>query len=948
MRRPPSAPSAPRAPLAALLGLLLALAPAPARADDPPAAPAAPPARAPENLVLRARGGRVVSVSSENGNAWPADRLLDGAVTDQGYSTADRSRLPQDIVLAFPRDQIAVVERIVLNPASRSWEDCRAKDVEVLASLASPIDDFVSLGRFVLANEPRPQSFDLPRAQVKFLKVRLLSNHGGKSTTLNEIEVWGVLPETPEFFVSRQDPAKLDKFKKLRADSVAKVLRTPLEDRLAADAADGKLDQLSLAEAAFIAAGVPDDAALAKYLAAYRALVARARAALPLAGKKDAEKGRLIFAWLHKEFFTRYRAHWTELTGVFDTREFNCVSSATLYDAVGQEFKLDLRAIEVPDHAFSLLYADGEVIDVETTTPAGFNPLRDKNAIKQFEKETGYVYIEDRHSLQRREVGNVGLVSIVYYNRGVGFLLEKKFADAIAANVKALDLDPGNASALRNLVVGYERWGVAELQARRFEFALSILREGRRIDPFNPALCGNTTYAWQEWALDRAKAKDWPGAVAAVGRAREDEPDNVYYSALGRDLYERWAAELARAGDEAGIDRVLAEGAAKLGQPGFAAEGKAVAFGVLGLEALAAKDYEKALSWLDRARALLPAEPRLRSNWQAVYYEWAKAHWEAGRPREAIALYTKGLKAEPAARLFRQNRAYILQEWMRALAAAGKDDELEQSLDEAVALDPTDAEFQEARVATYLNWGYEESKKGRHRHAIEIYDRGEEVAVKDPILLRQNRAASYAAWALELVGQGKAAAAEAMLVQAAAAHPKDDRLSGARDGFFINQAQALVKAQGFAEAAALLARGLKLANTGAMVNARAWAYQEWARTLTAAGQADQAEAELTAAARANPNDANLRRTWETWVVNRGAELMKGEDFEGAVGLCARARAVDARNTAIGRNRKAAYLAWARALDGKGDRAGAVAVLDRALVDDPKDRDYAAARAALAK
>ena len=51
--------------------------------------------------------------------------------------------------------------------------------------------------------------------------------------------------------------------------------------------------------------------------------------------------------------------------------------------------------------------------------PPGFNPARNKAAQAEFEKLTGFAYIPDSHRDRRREVGELGLLAIIYYNHGV-------------------------------------------------------------------------------------------------------------------------------------------------------------------------------------------------------------------------------------------------------------------------------------------------------------------------------------------------------------------------------------------------------------------------------------------------------------------------------------------------------------------------------------------------
>ena len=76
---------------------------------------------------------------------------------------------------------------------------------------------------------------------------------------------------------------------------------------------------------------------------------------------------------------------------LLDGKTFNCVSSAVIYNIIALRLGLDVRAIEVPDHAFSIVYDGTAHMDVETTTPLGFNPARDQ--IEAFERMTGFRYI---------------------------------------------------------------------------------------------------------------------------------------------------------------------------------------------------------------------------------------------------------------------------------------------------------------------------------------------------------------------------------------------------------------------------------------------------------------------------------------------------------------------------------------------------------------------------
>ena len=59
-----------------------------------------------------------------------------------------------------------------------------------------------------------------------------------------------------------------------------------------------------------------------------------------------------------------------------------------------------------------------------------------------------------------REVSPIQMAAMIYYNRGVDLLAEKRFAEAAAANAKALRLDPANATARGNLLATINNWSI--------------------------------------------------------------------------------------------------------------------------------------------------------------------------------------------------------------------------------------------------------------------------------------------------------------------------------------------------------------------------------------------------------------------------------------------------------------------------------------------------------
>ncbi|MEK7865821.1 MAG: hypothetical protein AAB434_04005 [Planctomycetota bacterium] len=631
-----------------------------------------------EDLVAKAAGGRVVHASW--GSPKDLDALIDGDAAT-ACSLPGEKRLPCEVTLAFPHDRVGDVARVVLS-APDGKKDSRARDVEVLASIDSATAGFASVGEFALEDRGGAQTLDVPDLPVKFLRIRVLTSHGGSKTLLSGIEVIGAFPPEETYVVSEMDAKRYEAYRKARAAAPSlDVKRTPLEERLFADAKDGKLDDLTLDEAAFVACGVADEAGLAKYRAQVDGLAEKARGAI---GGGDARtRGKALLEWLHKNGLKRYRSHATDLTQVVDKGEFNCISSATLYNAVGQRLGLDLRVIEVPDHAFSILYDGEDGLDVETTTPRGFDPVRDKTLVAELEKQMGVVYIPDKHSKQRREVRDVGAVAIVYYNRGVGLSEDKAFTEAFACYAKALDLDPGFSGALHNLVQGHVRWAYELGREKEYEKAIGVLDQGLSIDPACEGLRQNLIASFTRWGLEAVEGKRFEEAVSIFEKAIARDPACFYYTRNLRYAFGQWA-----------LDRSEKEGP------------------------------EKGLETIQTALARYPGDKDLLKARVALYDAWAKRLAKEKKWEEALDVYGRALAASPGDKLLAHNRVVVRLDWSKELNDSGKREEAIQVMKEGLAEDPKERAFKQNITFYYNEWAKEAMDRKDWKGAIAIYDKG--------------------------------------------------------------------------------------------------------------------------------------------------------------------------------------------------------------------------------
>jgi len=434
------------------------------------------------------------------------------------------------------------------------------------------------------------------------------------------------------------------------------------EASLFEDARDGKLDQHSFADACLITSGVTDPSARKKYLAELDRIEADARKSLKDA-KSASEKGERLLKFLHTGPMAKgYDLEQTDLHVLLDTGRFNCVSATVLYNVIGRRLGLDLRAVEVPEHVFSVLVDGDRRIDVQTTNARGFDPTRDRKSNEKSKKTGGAVKIPEKHAKDRREVGEAGLAALIAYNHGVALAKEKRFHDAIMANFRALALDKSNPGAASNALAGLTNWPLELAKAGKFEEGLTVLAVGLELAPKDSALRNNHKVMWGEYAESRMKAGEVNEAIAILRRAAKTGAGEDFETRQAY-LFARPANDLMDAGKWDEALKVLDAGL-KVVDPKAQKKLRDYRVGLFlrWAHAEEKKDrFEVALDILRRAAAE-EKDPKIHHNTLAVYDAWADGYMQRGDWAAAIEVYERGLKELPGDKHLTNNLEYCRQE----------------------------------------------------------------------------------------------------------------------------------------------------------------------------------------------------------------------------------------------------------------------------------------------
>ena len=244
-------------------------------------------------------------------------------------------------------------------------------------------------------------------------------------------------------------------------------------------AAEKNADWAALAKAALWASSVNAGPGAEGKVDSYFEKIAAAVAELTAADlpKDPKARGEYLLTYLHTHYLKKYVELQTRLDALLESGNYNCVSSAIFYYVLGRAIGLEVEGVMTRDHAFILLRAGTETIDVETTNPYGFDPGNRKEFHDAFGKVTGYAYTPAANYKERTAVTGVDMVSLILQNRIVAAGRAKRSAEEISLALHRAVFLSG-ASLTSSL---YEEAN-SDLMGRIYNYGLGLLKAGREDD----------------------------------------------------------------------------------------------------------------------------------------------------------------------------------------------------------------------------------------------------------------------------------------------------------------------------------------------------------------------------------------------------------------------------------------------------------------------------------
>jgi hypothetical protein len=150
------------------------------------------------NVLAAAAGTTVIRCENEyDKRIYAAKNLIDGQFGN-GHEFCSVKEKSAEVVFAIPKP--VRITTLAFNPSVQGSAANWVKEVEVLLAETDSPDGstFQSVGKFTLNNRPhadpklRPpdQEFDIEPTEARFVKLRLLSSHGGNYIQMGEFKVY--------------------------------------------------------------------------------------------------------------------------------------------------------------------------------------------------------------------------------------------------------------------------------------------------------------------------------------------------------------------------------------------------------------------------------------------------------------------------------------------------------------------------------------------------------------------------------------------------------------------------------------------------------------------------------------------------------------------------------------------------------------------------------------
>ncbi len=353
----------------------------------------------------------------------------------------------------------------------------------------------------------------------------------------------------------------------------------------------------------------------------------------------------VLLQLLHAEVFTGgYELRCSTLSETLRTGKYNCVTATILYVCLCEEVGLEAWGVEIPAHVYAEVNDGGRPLRVETTCARWFelvdrDPLLAERSVPGRPADAGShrgssrletAAGQDANTAGPRALDAWQMVAILYYNRGVDHAEQDLYPAAVAANQKALKLDPASRTARKNLLGAINNWALSLADDDQYSEALALLEHGRLLAPDHATFATNVIALYQRWVDQLCRAAQFSEADAVVLSALQKHAD-ARLAAEQFVVYRRWGSHLVSAKQVDQTLKLCALMRARHGADARAASAEADLLVAVGWALLEQQRPAEALRLFDDSSRRFPQNVRLQEERTRAYQLHRSLQVRAGR-----------------------------------------------------------------------------------------------------------------------------------------------------------------------------------------------------------------------------------------------------------------------------------------------------------------------------
>lgn len=291
-----------------------------------------------------------------------------------------------------------------------------------------------------------------------------------------------------------------------------------LNNSLISDIEDGRLDDFTTIEAAFIISGTRNQVSLQQAIDWHNSILQNIHDIHIVDVFEKEHSAEKVFQFLHGTWLKHYVKEATTLLDIKNKQEFNCVSATILYNLTCDELDLNTMAFETPTHVYTIFSDFGNDIMVENTTSLGFNIIKNlhnySNYMEQYYPEN-QIYKIGLHRLyahensKGRRINNTELLGLICYNQAYFAAEKSDFKEAYDYVLMAQLFNQDSRSNVNFEINLYYRHGKRLHEMLDFHSAFQIFADAYYRYPFNSDFKINCINSYFRSLEIDWKNKDW-------------------------------------------------------------------------------------------------------------------------------------------------------------------------------------------------------------------------------------------------------------------------------------------------------------------------------------------------------------------------------------------------------------------------------------------------------